>query len=120
MTETRDGRPMQIPFDLHLREILQNLKRQREFCPGPSKYVLDVVDLPRNESGPNVELILQAFRAARVEAGIPTGDFNSLRYTFAWNCIRKGAEFQEVSRMTDWDNLDVLSAMFQEAGRSRM
>lgn len=114
--ETRTGRPIDAPLHRDAGAVLAALSRKAHDLQGSLRRVFDVVRIPIANGRPDEHRALAAFRKARKLAGIPEGDFGSLRRSFVRNCASAGVPMEDAARMCDWDEPRLLIETYAEAG----
>lgn len=120
-SEVKHGQELAVPLDSDVFCELEALAiKARGASPVIAPRVLAAAGLPLWQGRPDVQAVLCAFRAVRKLSGIPEGDFNSLRLTFARNCASAGVPKEYPALVSDWDDKSLLEKVYAEVGGLRI
>ncbi len=112
--EVASGGIIAISMDIDTRGVLVQLIQKACLTGSLPRRVFDVAGLPIWNGRPEHHAVLSAFRTARRRAGIPEGDFDSLRLTFARNCAKACVPISYPLRIGDWDDPTLVQKVYEE------
>jgi integrase len=114
--ETRTGRPIDAPLHRDAAAALAALSRKARGSGTPARRVFAAAGIPLANGRPDEHGVMSAFRRALRLAGIPEGDFGSLRRSFVLNCASAGVPMEDAARMCGWDEPGLLLETYEEGG----
>jgi integrase len=103
---------IKIPLSIDALQVLKDLRAKVDAMTRPPQKVLAVLRPPVRGKRFDSRQALIDFRYARKRAGVPDGDFYSLRLSFARNCAEEGVPIKAADRMVDWEDLDELMEIY--------
>ncbi len=106
--EARWGHDFQVELDDECVALLTDIARHCEAGGDVSQRVFECLAVPMADGVPDVDVVQIHLRAACRRSGIREGEFNSLRVSFAYNCVRSGLHWTEALKRVDWDGPDLL------------
>jgi integrase len=107
-------RPIQTPLDGDVRRTLASLLVEFPNRPGGLDRILDGTQLPLWKGQPDEREVSHALRVVRKRAGLPPGDFDSIRLSFLANCARAGVPWEAAVRVCDWEgDGEIVHAVYQ-------
>lgn len=102
--EVASGRPIVISLDLDGRGALAQILDRALAGGTRSSRIFDPVGLPLWNGKPDLHSVRSAFRQARRRSGIPEGEIDSLRLTFARNCAKACVPVTYPVMVGDWED----------------
>jgi integrase len=112
--EVKNGSPIEVVIDGDMRAAFTDLLRFAHKQPALPRRVFDGAGLPLWRDRPDEHAVLHVFRRVRKHAGIPEGDFNSLRLTFARNCACAGVPIAHPLNVGDWDDSKLVLEVYDQ------
>ncbi len=112
--EVAAGCVLDLSIDIDTRGVLEQLLQMACKSGTPQRRVFDAVGLPLWNGRPEHHAVLAAFRTARRRAGLPEGNFDSLRLSFARNCAKACVPISYPLRIGDWDEPALVQKVYAE------
>ncbi|MBN1442570.1 MAG: site-specific integrase [Planctomycetes bacterium] len=115
--ETRRGEGLFVCLPRESARLLRSLWEALRVLPQRPPQVFAAQGLPEAYGKPNRAEVLERFREAVARADVRPGGFDSLRWSFAYNCVQSGVSFLKAAILVDWDDIGVLVDLYHRCGQ---